>query len=156
MSNEIPRSVQKLQSRTKWLYRGWWITHYTVGFTGVLAGALITAASSNATSSNVHGTIAQFRIFCFENTWLIAIVATVSASLVTLLGPIQKAERYWSAFHVLDQGCLEYEQGQIGPRAFFKRVQQARRILQAVDPDERWSSEAKDGEHEAKSLANSG
>jgi hypothetical protein len=72
-------------------------------------------------------------------SWLIGIVAAVTTSLVTFLGPLHKAERYWSAYHHLEQACLEYRAKNENPRMrkLMDRVMQARRILQVVEPDER-------------------
>ena len=61
---------------------------------------------------------------------------------MTFLGPIHKAERYWAAYHLLDQACLEYEEGEITLGRFLAQTKQARRILQAVGDDMRQSSEA--------------
>lgn len=131
---QVPPSVVILKDRTRRLYLCWWMTHYAVGFIGVLAGTVLTALTA-AGNDSTPGGLASY-------AWLIGIVAAVSTSLVTFLGPIHKAERYWSAYHILDQACLEYEQGFIELRPFLLRVRQARRILQAVDPDERFSGDA--------------
>jgi len=128
MAVEIPQSVLTLKKRTRVLYLSWWITHYAVGLSGVVAGALLTALTS------AQGKTVQSSLSTLDNwTWLIGIIAAVCTSLVTFLGPIHKAERYWSAYHLLDQGCLEYEEGQIALSRFLLIVKQARRILQAID-----------------------
>lgn len=127
MANEVPAGVLKLRARTRRLYLSWWVTHYAVGLAGVLAGALLTAL----TSASGQGPLAQMDGWA----WFIGIIAAVCTSLVTFLGPIHKAESYWSAFHVLDQACLEYEEGEITIRRFLSQVKEARRILRAVDGD---------------------
>lgn len=137
MPAEMPRSVRELRARTRRLYLAWWSTHYAVGLSGVIAGALLTALTS-AHGGNGRGPLAALG----DWAWLIGIIAAVCTSLVTFLGPIHKAERYWAAYHLLDQACLEYEEGEITLGRFLAQTKQARRILQAVGDDMRQSSEA--------------
>lgn len=146
----IPEGVLVLKTRVRRLYLSWWTTHYCVGLLGVLAGTLLTALTSAGDQglglSESGISIQQFK----SHAWLIGIVAAVCTSLVTFLGPIGKAERYWSAFHALDQACLEYEQGQIGVKKFLARVRSARAILRAGgNTDEHLSDAFKDVEKEA-------
>jgi hypothetical protein len=143
---EIPNSVLTLRSRTRRLYLTWWATHYAVGLCGVIAGALLTALTS------AHGGKGAGPLAALDSwAWLIGILAAVCTSLVTFLGPIHKAERYWSAYHILDQACLEYEQGEITLKRFLTSTKQARRILQAVGDDGQESAAAvKDLHREAQ------
>jgi hypothetical protein len=59
--------------------------------------------------------------------------------MVTFLGPLHKAERYFSAHHHLEQACLEFWGSDEDPRArkqkLMRRVSQARKMLQAADSD---------------------
>lgn len=127
----IPRGVLTLKSRVRKLYLSWWATHYAIGLIGVLGGTLLTAlTSANGESSATSDTLITFG-HLKNYSWLIGIIAAVCTSLVTFLGPIGKAERYWSAYHVLDQACLEYEQGLLSVKKFVTRVRYARTILQA-------------------------
>jgi hypothetical protein len=132
----IPSSVLELLNRTKFLYRFWWFTHYFIGLSGVIAGALLTAISA----PNVAGSKTAIKIFeinLSEYSWLVGIVAAVATSLVTFLGPLHKAERYWSAYHVLEQACLEYRVKDLDPKfnRLMRRVMQVRKILQVIDMD---------------------
>lgn len=133
----IPTIVIELMTRTKRLYRWWWAAHYTIGLTGVFAGAVLTALTSSTVGGpgEVDTLLATLRPY----SWLIGIVAAVTTSLVTFLGPLHKAERYWSAYHHLEQACLEYRGTDTDPRMrkLMKRVMQARKILQVVEPDEK-------------------
>lgn len=137
MSNTIPKAALLFKSRTRRLYLSWWITHYSVGMMGLLAGALLTATSASTLpeKSTLLATLKDY-------SWLIGIVAAVCTSLVTFLGPIHKAERYWSAWHILDQACCEYELGDIGLKRFLLRMKAARKLLQAVDSGDQTSKEA--------------
>lgn len=137
MAAEIPKSVLAFRSRTRRLYLWWWGTHYGVGFLGVLAGAVLTATSANKSIAP-------------EGSWAIGIVAAVCTSLVTFLGPLHKAERYWSAFHMLDHACLEYELGLISIKAFVDRVRAARKHLQAFDSETRPSLDGSSGARASK------
>ncbi|HZW24032.1 MAG TPA: hypothetical protein VFF26_00980 [Gallionella sp.] len=143
MATEIPKSVLTLKTRMRKLYLSWWITHYCVGFLGVIAGTLLTALTSAPEIQSSNGT--AFPLLTLAGlkgySWLIGIIAATCTSLVTFLGPIHKAEKYWSAYHLLDQACLEYEQGLLEMRKFVKQVKQARSILQVTDRSERSSSE---------------
>lgn len=138
----IPQGVLTLKSRVRRLYLCWWTTHYAIGFLGVFAGALLTALTSAgdlaSTESSPLLSLANFK----AHAWLIGIVAAVCTSLVTFLGPIGKAERYWSAYHLLDHACLEFEQGLIGKRRFVARVKAARAILQAGGINEDGTADA--------------
>jgi len=135
----IPPTVLDLLDRTKALYRFWWFTHYFIGLSGVIAGALLTAMSA-PTGSGTKPLIVIFGINLAEYSWLIGIIAAVTTSLVTFLGPLHKAERYWSAYHVLEQACLEYRARNPDPKfaRLMKRVMQVRKILQVVDVDGRF------------------
>lgn len=142
----IPEAVIELMERTRRLYRWWWAAHYTVGLTGVVAGALLTALTSSAVSG--PGEASSLLEALRPYSWLIGIIAAVATSLVTFLGPLHKAERYWSAYHHLEQACLEYRGTDTDPRMrkLMKRVMQARKILQVVDPDEKIGGFAPGGE----------
>jgi len=140
MSNTIPETALIFKNRTRRLYLSWWITHYLVGLTGLVAAALLTATSASPMAEtpaarNILATLKDY-------SWLIGIIAAVSTSLVTFLGPIHKAERYWSAWHILDQACCEYELGDITLKRFLLRMKAARKLLQAIEADDRASSEA--------------
>ncbi len=134
----IPLSVHDLLRRTKFLYRFWWVTHYTTGLAGIVAGALLTAITSSSSGSQ-KATIIFLSVDLTRYSWLIGIIAAVATSLVTFLGPLHKAERYWSAYHVLEQACLEYCSIEHSPKwdRLMKRVMYVRKILQVVDMDGR-------------------
>jgi hypothetical protein len=129
----IPLVVIELMVRTRRLYRGWWFTHYTFGAIAIVAGTLLTILSS---SDAEKGWIANWSVYAP----LIGIVATFSTSMVTFLGPLHKAERYFSAYHHIEQACLEFWGSDDDARArklkLMRRVSQARKMLQAADPDE--------------------
>lgn len=138
----IPRSVLTLKARVRKLYLSWWTTHYAIGLFGVLGGTLLTALTS-APDPGTAGPVALLSLSHLKtHAWLIGIVAAVCTSLVTFLGPIGKAERYWAAYHALDQACLEYEQGLLPVRRFVLRVRQARAILQAGGPADEQTNDA--------------
>lgn len=147
MTSTIPLPVLTLRRHTMALYRAWWTAHYLFGFVGVVAGAVLTALTAVTPAAGPAGAAMGLNEMTLafpslENLhrwgWLIGIVAAVSTSLITFLGPLHKAERYWSAFHLLDQACLEFDQGLLDLRTFMNRVQQARVILQAsAEPPER-------------------
>ena len=137
----IPDLVLVLLKRTRNLYRLWWVTHYTIGLSGVVAGALLTALTAGS-GSEMSQSLGNLR----EYAWLIGIVAAVATSLVTFLGPLHKAERYWSAYHLLEQACLEYIGNDADPKLkrLMKRVMNVRRILQVADVDEKIVGDVKD------------
>ncbi|HEX8467010.1 MAG TPA: hypothetical protein VF620_04310 [Allosphingosinicella sp.] len=139
----IPDSVLVLLKRTRNLYRLWWVTHYTIGLSGVVAGALLTALTAGSGSGSG---MSQSLEYLREYAWLIGIIAAVATSLVTFLGPLHKAERYWSAYHLLEQACLEYIGDDADPKLkrLMKRVMNVRRILQVADGDEKIVGDVKD------------
>jgi hypothetical protein len=142
----IPKSVLDLLTRTRLLYRLWWFAHYATGLAGVIAGALLTALTSAPPSGGAGTGISNSLIEMREYAWLIGIIAAVATSLVTFLGPLHKAERYWSAYHLLEQACLEYLGNDNDPKLgkLMKRVMHVRRILQVADADEKITGELKD------------
>jgi hypothetical protein len=135
-----PKSVLVLRERVRALYRAWWMTHYFIGLLGVVAGTLLTALT--AAPDHSSGKIAaMFSLLALKEwAWLIGLIAAVCTSLVTFLGPIGKAERYWDAYHVLDQACLEYEKDALPLKKFLSRVSKARALLRAttaIDGDDK-------------------
>ena len=131
----IPPIVIEMMIRTRRLYRTWWAAHYVVGVTGVIAGALLTAITSSTASGSgeASGLLQSLQ----QYSWLIGIVAAVATSMVTFLGPINKAARYYSAYHHLEQACLEYRGHDVDEKTtrLLKRVMQARKMLQIVDSE---------------------
>jgi len=89
--------------------------HYLIGIIGVLAGGFAGAAASNAPLK--------------PWAWLFGSVAALSTGLVTFLGPIQRAERYWEAFHSIDHTCLEYEYAEIDLHTLLSRSRDTRALL---------------------------
>lgn len=117
-SNEIPYETKTLLRDWKNLYRFWWALHYVLGVTGIVAAAI--GAITNGSNSLIESD---------ETRIIIGLVATLAASIVTLLGPIQKAERYFSSFHVLDQAYFELRTGIKNPQEFALRQNYARSLL---------------------------
>lgn len=111
----IPDRIRLLRRNSLFLYRAWWTMHYLVGIIGVLAGGLAGAAASNP----------ELKPWA----WLSGSVAALSTSLVTFLGPLQRAQRYWETFHSMDQDCLEYEYSMIDVQTLLRRSRQARKLL---------------------------
>jgi hypothetical protein len=125
---DIPRNAISLRSRCVFLYRFWWFAHYSIGVLGILCAALLTALTP--VGSPVEGEALLSLSNIRPNAWLLGVVATISGSLVTLLGPLQKAEKYWAAFHVLDQAIMELRVELLDLGEFARRVCRARKILQ--------------------------
>lgn len=111
----IPNRIRLLRRNSLFLYRAWWTMHYLVGIIGVLAGVLAGAAASNSGPK--------------QWAWICGSVAAFSTSLVTFLGPLQRAQRYWETFHSIDQDCLEYECSMIDVQILLHRSRQARKLL---------------------------
>jgi hypothetical protein len=135
-SEKTPRLVKLFRDRVQRLYRTWWFAHYGVGLLGLVAGVVLTALTSADVARGPSQAATLSVSWAKEYAWIVGIVAAVSTSLVTFLGPLRKAERYYSVWHLLDQAVLEYELGVIQLKTFIARVQQARRMLQVVDLDE--------------------
>jgi len=129
---DIPKSAISLRLRCKSLYRSWWITHYTVGLMGIVCAAVLTAISTPIGTTIEGEQIVQLSAIR-PNAWLLGVVATICGSLVTLLGPIQKAEMYWSAYHLLDQAILELDNDIISMKLFTEKVASARKVLKISD-----------------------
>lgn len=144
----IPSAVLAFLRRTQRLYRFWWFSHYTIGLTGVVAGTLLTAISGASTESQYLSSLREF-------AWLIGIIAAVSTSLVTFLGPLHKAERYWSAFHHLEQACLEFEGRQMDNRMrkLMRKVMEARLLLQVADKGDELAGFAKHATEQKSDLS---
>jgi hypothetical protein len=126
----IPGRVQVLRKNCLVLYRIWWTTHYLIGFIGVLTGGLA-GLSATSEGGKVWG-------------WAVGAIAAICTSLVTFLGPLQKAERYWKAYHELDQACLEYEYEHKDLNVLIRQAKKVRAIIlgggvthQVESPDDR-------------------
>ena len=125
----IPKPILVLKRRLRKLYLAWWTTHYAVGLLGVLAGTLLTALTA-ASDPQVQSTGQFVSLGALKSySWLIGIFAATCTSLVTFLGPISKAERYYSAYHIMDHACLEYGEKLISLQVLVGRVRQAREEL---------------------------
>ena len=111
----IPPAALRLHRRCETLYRLWWATHYCIGIVGVFAGGTAGIAAGRDSGSNWG--------------WLSGLVAAVSTSLVTFLGPLHRAERYWKAYHTLDQACVKYEYRLIELPALITEMQRARELV---------------------------
>jgi hypothetical protein len=122
--NTIPDRVRTLRRNALVLYRSWWTTHYLIGTLGVLAGALA-AGGAGATAS-----MQPLKPWA----WLFGAVAALCTSLVTFLGPITRAERYWKTFHFIDQACLEYESSLIDLKTLALRARDAGSLLVGITP----------------------
>lgn len=108
---ELARVVERLKEWRR-LHRIWWGTHYGVGVLGVAAGALISIGDKLPINATYVG-----------------IIAAISTSLVTFLGPLSKAQRYWLAFHQIDQACLEFEAGELSTKQLTRACKKARDIV---------------------------
>ena len=138
---DTPGNVLSLRLRCSYLYRSWWTTHYTIGLVGIISAAILTALSAPM-GEPVHGEAIVRLAVIRPNAWILGVIATICGSLVTLLGPLQKAEKYWSAFHILDQAILELENELISMKGFSEKVAGARRVLQILDNTEHSSASA--------------
>jgi hypothetical protein len=111
----IPPAILRLHRRCELLYRVWWATHYSIGILGVFAGGTAGVVAGRDAASSWG--------------WLSGLVAAVSTSLVTFLGPLHRAERYWKAYHALDQACVMYAYGLIELLALVTEAQRARELV---------------------------
>jgi hypothetical protein len=114
--------IDKTVSYWKNLYRLWWAIHYGIGVIGVACAVL--AGAAGAENNPAHNYL-----------WLLGIVGAVSTSLITFLGPVQKAEKYWRGFHIAEQVLLEFESGECNMKKVVRQVELARRVvLIGVEP----------------------
>lgn len=60
---------------------------------------------------------------------LFGILAAIATSLVTFLGPQQKAEKYWRAYHHLHQAIYEFEEGLIDRARLNRAIKKARNVI---------------------------
>jgi hypothetical protein len=56
-------------------------------------------------------------------------IAAICTSLVTFLGPLQKAERYSRPYHILDQACLEFEAQHQDMKGLTREAARVRRLI---------------------------
>ena len=108
----VPPRIRKRLREWQWLHRIWWALHYGIGILGVVAASVTTMGEKSPL-----------------NVVYIGITAAVSTSLITFLGPLSKAQRYWLAFHETDQACYEFEEGHIDSRTLGAALKNARNIL---------------------------
>lgn len=114
----LPRRAARLAREWRWLHRTWWAVHYGVGLLGV-AGGIVAAGTGADLFKNSSSLVTGFA----------GLLAAVCTSLVTFLGPLNKAQRYWTAFHKIDQTLLEYEEGLIDRPSMVKHVKDARALV---------------------------
>jgi len=162
----VPKQIKSLQFRCMLLYRFWWTTQYSVGLLGVFAGTLLTAGSAALVEGAAVSTgTSWLDLYNLMNyAWLCGVLAVVCTSLVTFLGPLQKAQHYWAIYHALDQVCLEYEQGLIDLRSLVNRTALVRGALSfsestpSIEPvsDKQNNSELVKPIADAKDVGNAG
>jgi hypothetical protein len=112
-------ALQRAQKKTQsWrlLYRTWYAVHYSIGILGVVAAAV--GATATATEHPLH-----------NYSWAFGVFAAVCTSLITFLGPVQKAERYWKAFYRADQALLAYDAKQIDIKELVQEIGHSREII---------------------------
>jgi hypothetical protein len=124
-----PGAVVRLKKDIKILYRTWWTAHYLIGLVSVLAGTLLTELPTTTGATFLPKWLTG-------SGWVIGMIAAVSTGMITFLAPIGKAERYWAAYHSLDQACLEYEHEALSLRKFLARVNKARAQLRVTTSSE--------------------
>lgn len=110
----LPDRVEENRRRWQKLHRYWWFSHYSIGVVAVVASSIAAADTSRAA------------------IW--GVIAATAASIVTFLGPMQKAQQYHRAFHMTDQACLDLEIGKIDVAELSKVVNTARMISLGDDP----------------------
>ena len=119
--NQVPKRAARLAYQWRWLHRAWWAVHYGVGLLGVAGGVVAAGTGSELLrqSSEVGGAV----------TAGAGLIAAVCTSLVTFLGPLNKAQRYWTAFHDLDHALLVYEERLIDTQALCDQIREARYVV---------------------------
>ena len=116
------KRIEKTILFWKRLYRLWWAIHYFIGVIGVACAVLASSAGMKEDMTSKY-------------LWLVGLIGAVSTALVTFLGPVQKAERYWRGFHIAEQALLDFESGQSDIKKVARELKLARRVvLIGVEP----------------------
>jgi hypothetical protein len=111
--------AEKMRDEWRQLFRVWWFFHYTLGIAAGLSAVGLTIVSQPV-SDGSHSNLATLGFGALSVT---------CSTLVTFLGPLQRADRFSRAFHVLDQAVIEYSTSLISLKAFTQRIQDAREIV---------------------------
>ena len=117
---KITRALARIEKTSRYwkrLYRLWWGLHYSIGIAGIVT-AIIAGAGDKLAGSLLEGHI-----------WVIGATSAICTALVTFLGPVQKADRYWRGFHKADQALLEYETGDLTIAKVAQAMKTARDIV---------------------------
>lgn len=114
--------------RVSWqrLHRSWWAVHYGLGMTGAVASAA--AGLVSALSTAEHWTTTIYVV-------ILSGIAAITTSLITLLGAVHKADKYRLAFHIVDQGLLQYKARLISVQQLCNVTQSAREIVLSISAD---------------------
>lgn len=116
------RILERFRLYKRW-QQYWFFLHYAAGFLAISAGALTTASGAEAGPK-----------FIQTYTWVWGLAATVLSGIVTLLGPLQKAESYKHAYYRLSSAIIRYESHIIEIQSLFTEFDRAQNIVLIGDP----------------------
>lgn len=120
--NSPERVLERYRIYKRW-QQYWFFLHYAAGFLAIAAGALTTASGAEAGPK-----------FIQTYTWVWGLSATVLSGVVTLLGPLQKAESYKHAYYRLSSAMIRYESYVIEIQVLFDDFDRAQNIVLLGDP----------------------
>ena len=121
-SKEALTATQALVDARSRLYNTWqlfWFSvHYTAGLFAIVAGGLATAAVAQESTGLIG-----------EWGWIWGLTASLLASVVTFLGPLQKAQTYKRAHYVLDKAAVDFRDDRITGEQLSTRLEEAHNIV---------------------------
>lgn len=120
---EIPSDVLNRYKTFKFWQFYWHCVHYSAGVIAILAGCLATASGADAGPP-----------FIQTYTWVWGLLATVLSGVVTLLGPLQRAETYKHAYFKLSSAITRYKVGIIQVDTLMNEYDKAGNVVLYGDP----------------------
>ena len=114
----VPEEVKLQFNNYKVWQRYWYFIHYACGVVAIICGGFATASGTSNGPDIIQ-----------SNTWLWGLLASLLSSVVTFLGPLQKAETYKLSYYLLYSAVTKYKVGLLTVAELMDALNQAQTVV---------------------------